>query len=234
MNQRFGNFTSSEIHKLMTDGKAKGTFGKPFYTYIKQKKREAKLGQNIDREAFSYATSWGSCIEGYVNTLLGMEYHFRSKETIFHKEISRWCGTPDLTTNEKVSDVKSPFTLTSFCDLVEDCQTLETFKSEHPDFYWQLISNAILTDKNVIELIVFCPKFEELGKIMEYIDSLEIEDKLEYEWIFNAILNENYKKIPFLINDNYQSLNKFQFEVPQEDKNLLTDRVQQAVKLLNQ
>jgi len=57
---RVGNFTSSSIWMLMTNGRVKGEIGKPAQTYIKHKNRELLLGRNLQKERSSreYNNRW--------------------------------------------------------------------------------------------------------------------------------------------------------------------------------
>lgn len=76
---RFGRFTSSEVYKLMSSGKAKGSFGKPALTYIEEKNMERRLGRGLNVEQNARPMTWGSLLEGYVFDKLGMEYRLCSK-----------------------------------------------------------------------------------------------------------------------------------------------------------
>ena len=236
VNERVGKFTSSEIYRLMTEGKVKGTFGKPALSYIQEKKYERKLKRSLGSEAFSYPTSWGQLMEGYANSLfnlLSFEYEMASKDIINHPTIPSWSGSPDLYTSNTVSDLKCPFTMKSFCELVEACSSLETFKSEYPEYYWQLVSNSILTNKEFIELIVFCPFKSEFLDLSNYIDDLVDEEKMKYEWVYNAILYNKVDKLPYLMDDSdYINMNIFRFVPMDGDRELLVSKILIASELL--
>lgn len=235
INNRVGRFTSSEVWKLLKEGKKAGTFGEKALTYIEEKKYERELGRSINGNAFSHATSYGNFMETYVfNIHLGSEYVFQSKEVIIHPTISYFAGSPDFTTNTIISDCKAPFTLLSFCRLVNNCTMgVEKFKKEHESFYWQLIANSILTNKQEIELIVFCPYYGELAKIFEFNETFDWEENgyspVEFEWINNAILRDN-GQLPYLIEGNkYTNINKFRFAIPAGEKEFLTEKVEMAI-----
>lgn len=231
INKRVGNFTSSEIWKLTTEGKTKGTFGKPAISYIKEKEYERKLGRSLNTESFSYPTSWGHLCEIYAHSLLPLDYVLQSKEVLTHPTIDNWRGSPDLLTDERVGDIKCPYTMKSFCEMVEACSKVETFKSEYFEYYWQLVSNAILTDKKYIELIVFCPFKSELDWVKDMADNYEGDDPFQFKWIYDA----NIKKLPYLIDGNfYTNLNIFTFELDEEDVEYLTSKVLKANELINE
>jgi len=214
---RAGNFTSSEIVALTTNGKVKGTLGAPALTYIEEKNMERRLGRGLKGDTDAKATDWGTCCESYVFTLLGLEYSTISKQTIQHPDYDYWTGTPDSICyghENTIVDLKCPFTLKSFCQLVDGWEKdgILGIRDNHKDgdkFYWQIVSNACLTGCNYGELIVFCPYEHELGAI----------DKSNYPWMA-------YSELPFLIEGcHYKNLNKFRFPIPDEDKKALEERV---------
>src|SRR5688572_15560205 len=119
---RVGCFTSSEIVALMTIGKTAGSFGKPALTYIEEKNMERKLGRKLKNDFEAKETDWGHIGEVIVFDMLGIEYSTISKQTIVHTEIDCWVGTPDSICYGKqntVVDIKAPFTLKSFCKLID-------------------------------------------------------------------------------------------------------------------
>jgi len=222
-NNRVGNFTSSEIWKLTTTGKIKGTFGVPYYSYISDKNHERRACRSLQSNAFSYPTSWGNIIEKYLFNELELEYTLCSSDVLIHKDIPFWKGTPDITTENLVGDIKCPFTLTSFCDLVDMMESgIEAFKKDYREYYWQLVSNSILTGRDEAELIIFCPLKSELQKIRDFVDGYDSFDPFQYKWIIDS----DDRKLPYLIDGKgYERINKFRFVVPKEDKDLLTSRV---------
>src|SRR3990167_1480765 len=162
---RTGNFTSSQIGKLMTYGKDGKSFGKPALTYIDERNMERRLGRSLQTEISSRPTSWGHTLEGVVFNILETNYKLSSDETITHPTIPFFCGRPDGVKYEEggkidaVFDFKSPFTLKSFCLLV-DAKNIETLRETHPEgdtYYWQIVANSILTGAKFGEIIVFVP-----------------------------------------------------------------------------
>jgi hypothetical protein len=233
--KRVAHFTSSEIYQLMSNGRGKGEYGKPFYSYIKEKRMEMKLLRSIDIKTQAKPTTWGNMLEGRVFDLLGMEYKLCSQETLQHPEIPFWSGSPDALKFDEgntVVDVKCPFTIQSFCTLVE-CTSTDALRSEHKDgekYFQQLVSNAILTNSKYAELIVYCPFKGELDEIRKLTELPENLDK-NCSWINWASDSE----LPYLLEEGgYKNLNILRWEVSQDDKDRLTERVQEAVKLLNQ
>lgn len=239
-NNRVGNFTSSEIWKLFKEGRKTRTFGEKALTYIQEKRFEKELCRSINTNAFAHLTSWGNFMEIYVhNKKLGHEYSLRSKEVLRHPEIPNFAGSPDFITETKVSDCKAPYTLTSFCKLVKNCEAgKESFKENHDDYYYQLVANSILTNKNVIELIVYLPYYTEFNDIMAFNDEFDWEgngyNPFEFKWITDAILRDN-GQLPYLVEwGKFKNLNKFEFEVTESDKNEVIEKINKASELLAQ
>src|SRR6185437_4228886 len=150
---RIGNFTSSEIGALMSKDRSGKGFGAPALTYIKETNMERRLGRSLTDEINARPLIWGKLLEGHVFSLLGLEYTLSSTETISHPSISFWSGSPDggnYQPARTVVDIKCPITLKSFCQLVDAYREggIEKVRDDHKDgekYYWQLVSNAILT-----------------------------------------------------------------------------------------
>lgn len=233
-NSRVGNFTSSEIYNLTTKDRSGKGFGKPALTYIEEKIMERLLGRRLDSESNAKPLVWGRFAEKIAFGLLGMTYTLCSQDTLTHSEIEHWRGTPDVLTSDTVGDIKCPFTLKSFCQLVlplyrglSGIDAMNEIRSNHKDgdkYYWQLVSNAVLTGKKYAELIVYCPYFSEIPKIR-----MAADGEPDAHFIQFAMDGE----LPY-INDNgyFKNINVIRFEVPDEDKDFLTERVLTAVEML--
>lgn len=252
---RQGNFNSSEIVALTTNGKEQGTFGKPFYTFIEECNMERRLGTSIETEISARALSWGNLCERYVfQEKLGTEYTLESKETLVHPEIDFWVGSPDGRKYDEggtVTDTKAPFTKKSFCQLVHplycglngmDAMNAIRFgfkdkesnqHEKHKDgekFYWQLGSNACILGTDYAELIAFIPYKNELEAIRELASQVDDpEEQKKYYWIAQASDDE----LPWIPEGGfYQNLNIIRFKVPLVDKLFLKQRVIEGGKKL--
>ena len=226
---RGGKFTSSAIHLLMKEGRQAGTFGAPALKYIKEKNRELLLGRELQKERSSRPTSWGNLVESRVYNLLSTEYTLCSSVRYTHSDIKRWSGAPDMITDTKVCDIKCPFSLDVFCDKADliMANDVEGLKKQFPENYWQLISNSILTEKNVCELIIYMPYIREILEIKESLSMYE-RDLNEVAWLNWA----NDRELPYLIEGNYyKNLYILTWEASEEDKEYLTQRVKQAIEL---
>ncbi|MGN6438503.1 MAG: hypothetical protein ACTHMM_18310 [Agriterribacter sp.] len=233
---RIGNFTSSEIFNLTKEGKKAGTWGAPALTYIKECNMERRLGRSITDETNARPLTWGKLVESRAFEMLGLEYTLSSTETDVHPEISFWAGSKDGTKEDTVIDIKCPITLKSFCQLVDPVynglsgmEAIQAIRDDHKDgekYYWQLVSNAILSGKRFAELIVYMPYQSEISEIKRLADG-----KPNAMWISFAGEDE----LPFLPdNGYYKNINIIRFEVSDYDKNLLTEKVKAAGELLIQ
>jgi hypothetical protein len=226
---RIGRFTSSGVWQLMTNGRTAGTTGKPFETYVKQKAREKKLFRSITNDASSKPTSWGKYLEKRAFSKLDIEYSLTSDVTTEHPKIPNFAGSTDglkFDVERTVFDIKCPFTLTAFCDMVE-CTTDEMLLKEFPEYFYQLIANSMIHNTKWCELIVYVPYLSELSDIRIGV-KYEGNSK-EIQWIEYA---ENYE-LPYIHpHSNYKDLNFLRFEAKQEYKDALTERLLLANELI--
>lgn len=223
---RVGKFTSSEIYLLMKNGRGSAP-SVATTSYIEEKRMERRLQRSLNADVSGRPTIWGNLLELRLSTLLSpFEYDYRSAESIVHPTIPTWAGTPDFTAMDRVADAKCPYTLKAFCQLADIAiaQDLEKFKSTKPEYYWQLVSNAVLTGKPKAELIPYCPYKDELAAIREMCE-VSNEDQNKLAWIFFS----SDEDLPYLIPGGYyKNMYSFIFDVPQDDIAALTEAVQQA------
>ena len=248
------NFTSSENYRLMTNGKKAGEPGAPFKEYVEEKNFEIKLGRSIKCEAKAQSLTWGKCLEKIVFEQLGIRYKECSQETIINPNLAHHAGSPDGIKTEgeiiTVAEVKCPQTLKSFCQLV-DCipmiekegiwfadpdakgyEIIAAVRENHKDgdkFYWQCISNAILTNARFAELIIFCPYYSQLNEVRAMAQTFVDAG----DWSYNWIAKGEDASLPYLLESGrYNNLNVIRWEVSELDKKALTDRIEMASKLL--
>jgi len=230
--ERIGNFTSSEIVAL-TKRDPKGiNFGAPALTYIEECNMERQLGRSISTDTSSRPTSWGKLIEKFLfEKKLGTEYQLLSQESVMHPTINCWAGSPDGkkfvdTVANTVVEIKSPFTLKSFCQLAN--KSMFAIRKNHKEgekYYHQILSNAILTGCEYAELIVYCPYKEDLQEIRDYASNIDGPEQKDYYWITQA----DDEELPYLIKGNfYKDLNIIPVDVPAEDRDFLTKCVLEA------
>lgn len=228
---RIGNPTSSGIVALTSMNRKGDGPGAPFQTYVDEKNMERKLGRSLDTETNARALVWGKLLEGRVfEEILGLEYTLNSQETMQHPTIHFWTGSPDgfkYDHGKTVVDIKAPITLKSFCQLVDPLydgmngiEAMNVVRSTHKDgdkYYWQLVSNSVLSESKFAELIVYVPFQDELDEIKRLADGVA-----HCMWIQFA----DELELPFIKRGgHYSNRNIIRFEVPEEDKEFLTQRV---------
>lgn len=227
---RVGQFTSSSIYKLMSNGRGgftTGNVGAPFHTYVKEKQYEIMMGRSLSTEVQSRPTSWGNLCEKRAFDLLPMNYILESKTRYQHKTIDRWSGMPDIVTNDGiVGDIKCPFTLKSAVELILSFNSVDEFKKHSPEYYWQLVSNKILTESDVCELHVYVPYKYELSEIRDMINDYNDPDELSW---MHYVTDEH---LPYFIEGKkFKNLTSFRFTPSYEDEQMLESRVLKALNL---
>lgn len=234
---RIGKFTSSEISKLTANGKKSGEFGKPFHTYVKQKKQERKLKRSLSIGEAGRASQWGKLVEHWLMyerpEIIGMEYTLTPSLTVAHHEFKdSWCGSRDGFNNntKAVIDLKCPYTLGSFADFA-DCATIEEVRTNTQsgeDYYWQLVSNAAIAGVKKAELIIFMPTLSQLNEIQLYAHD-GLHEMSNINWIYSTSTYD----MPYLPEDSeYKNIIRFEFEISDGDLQFLTERVKIASEFL--
>ena len=225
---RNGNITSSTCFKLFGSNSI-------YNTYIEEKNLERKLGRSLTSEAYSNDMAWGTFLESRVNDLLGTSYYLCSNDTSVHKDYDFWSGTKDFiiydgNTKVGISELKcyQPKNFAKYSDAI----MLHDFTILKKDFakeYWQAVSNAIIEQVDIAELLCYCPYKSELSAIRQMAVDYDKADSWKYDFIYK-------KEDSWLawIPDGgyYKNLNIFRFIVPQTDKDLLTSKIKEAGKLL--
>jgi hypothetical protein len=232
--QRLGNFTSSNIYKLLSKAKNGKDFGAPALSYIEELNIEREMGIHLGNETSARPLDWGKHCEQFAFDHISTEYIITSDITTAHPTLPFWVGSADGYKEDTVFDLKCPMTRKSFFGLVAgdnirsmiDGFTRNEFKYKaHTDaekYYWQLVSNAIILGKKYAELIVYMPYQSELLTIKEAAKDF-------YNWIHYSADIE----LPYLPDGGkFQNINIIRFEVPQSDIDLLTECVTEASKYL--
>jgi len=236
---RIGRVTSSQASRLMGDitaaaAKRGETIPTAAKTYIKEMIYERKLGRSLGLGKSTNSTNWGNFLEQFVHQHegIGLGYIIDSSTTLPHPTINGWVGSPDMKDLNRsvVADIKC-FEPLNFCQYIEALeQGIEVFKSEYPKEYWQLISNSIILGVDNIEAIVYMPYEKDLEDIRNEAAAYDEYDKHKYRFIYELPAYQ----LPCLpISSSYKDLNIFTFAAPQADKDLLTAKVIEALKMVD-
>lgn len=234
--ERIGRFTSSNIYRLLgSDAVIK--------TYILEKKAERSLGRSVDLGATSQPLIWGKVAEYYCHKFhLGLEYSLISKQTVTHPKIKFWSGSPDAEKKETACEIKcyepKKFYLFSIAllQLKEGLITLDAFKKDFKEEYYQVVSNAILLNKPKAELIAYTPTEEQLIQIRQEIEETNVLEVLGIElWQGRFIYEKNIYNLSYIPTGiDYPNFVSYEFVIPADDIILLTKAVLNAEKLLTQ
>lgn len=172
-NQRKYRFTSSCVHKLITEPRSKeaksaGELGETAKSYIMEKVT-LEIGGFIP-EFENDATEWGNNQEDktrrWYEQLTGLEVI----EIGFIKVNDFYGGSPD---NAVIDDsetdrvggleIKNPYNSTNH---LKHCliDSAEYFKAKHPEYYWQCISHMITLDTSWCDFVSFDERIDhEIG-----------------------------------------------------------------------
>lgn len=235
---RNGTFSSSQNWKLTKNNPKGDDFGKVAKEYIEQVKKERRIGRAIKKEFNSRPTDWGKLCEGFVfdNKIEDINYSLVSQKRLVHPLYEFWTGAPDLIKNETVVDIKCPYDMETFINKIDALNAvIETYKKEFEEDYWQHISNSILLESNgfnvkYFEAVIYCPYKKDLNRIRNYADALPEEKKS-----LKFVIYTEDEMLPYIPDDckEFKDLNIFNFEVPKQDQEFLTERIIKAGKLLN-
>jgi hypothetical protein len=235
--ERTGAFTSSKAYLLMASGKGQNGFSAGALTYIEERRIERNLGRSCGTDNPNKAMLWGHFNELRVYELIGgkefSEYSLVSNESIIHPDYNFWSGSPDLMAQNKVGDIKcyapKNFALLTDAILLKD---IPNFRKTHPEEYWQLVSNAAICKVGLAESISYMPHEKELIELKEMADYMEGDDQWKYKFISDAV-DYNKESLSFLPDEGfYKSLNRFEFKVPTEDIEKLTEKILLAESMI--
>ena len=226
----------------MTNGRAKDSFGAHFYSYVAEKNMERRLGRALSADIEAKPFAWGKLGERRCFEVLSTEYELVSNITLVHPTIHWWKGSPDsLKGKDVVGEIKCPWTLKAFCELVDPyikdgvivhpALSIEAVLENHEHgakYFWQIVSNGVLTGSKYGELIIHMPYESEIEKIQAMAAPSALNEEI-FKWIYYA----SPSSLPYILDGgHYKNLNKIKFEIKQEWVDSLTYRMEEAGKLL--
>jgi hypothetical protein len=238
---RVARFTSSKISVLMVDGKGKYGFGAGAITYINQKLMELELGRGISLPVNKWEMSWGKLWEVWVHWQLGSEYELIIDKTTIHSKYEFWSGSEDFKVKTDagcISELKC-YQMENHFKYSKCLQQgdVRIFKKEFPSEYWQIVSNSCIHNTKYGEAIAFMPTEENLIEMRELVEDTDYVEKhiKDDPFKYKFITDKDLWDLPFIpSHSDFPSMTKFRFIVPIDDKILLTKRVLDANKLLNE
>jgi len=233
--KRQGRFTSSQAYRICASLK-NGKPSQAFFGYVNEVKIERFLNRRAKTGVSVKATKWGKLMEMVLFDKLGLKYSMSSVETILHPKYGAfWSGTPDLIAEYKTAEIKC-FEPLKFGSLVMAMETKDTeiIKKEQKEVYWQTISNSILKGFDKAEIIAFMPYKKDLIKIFNDLDATDfLMDNNLKPYDYQFFNEDNIEEYGYLPDDSKaKDINTFEFIIPEEDREFLTQRMIEASKLL--
>ena len=209
-------FTSSNVHRIVTDprtkeAKAKGELSETTKAYIVEKITEENDGylQNVDTEA----TVWGVENESKARHFYTKLTNIEVEDVGFLQYNDYYGGSPDgIVYHNNIKgclEIKCPFISTNHTKHCE-IRTIADFKEKIPKYYWQCVSHMIVSDAQFCDFVSFDPRVNKVGFFMFRLHRNEEEvnfllDKLkkakEYkDWYSNTYLNSTNEHFIILYN----------------------------------
>lgn len=177
---RKGKITSSEISKILGEGKAKGDLlGATAKSYLMSRVSE-KLGGFTERTE-NKATKWGTAMEPEAIKMFEKKFNVEVEEAPFIEFMRHYGGSPDgLIGYDGLIEVKSPYNSTNHFSYLL-IKSVEDFKRIKSEYYWQCVSNIIVTGRSYCTFITFDPRVDTVFQLGTYtIKREEIQDDINY------------------------------------------------------
>lgn len=221
---RHGRFTSSQIYRLLGSKRVRET-------YLEEKAIERRMQSSLDAGGHSQSIAWGNFMELVVFSELGLEYQIMSNTTVIHPDHKFWAGSCDLLVpKKKIAEIKcyqkKNFALYTDAILKKDTELL---KKDFASEYWQIVSNAIINQVPNGEAITYMPYESQLPELRALAENHDGAD----QWKYRFITELPGSHLPLLKDGGYyKSVNKFEFEIPKEDIEKLTNVVLESEELI--
>ena len=163
---RKGKITSSEIHKIMSEGRGKESLGETGKTYLLEKVSESLGG--FTQGASGAALEWGVELEDLAVEMYEKRLNYKVEKASFISFSEFYGGSPDgLVKPDGIIEVKCPYTSTNHFKhgLIK---TPEAFKKVANNYYYQCISNMICADAQWCDFVSFDPRLDEQYSLFVY------------------------------------------------------------------
>ena len=207
LQDRCGLITSSNIYKIIGKGRAKDKlFTDSGESYLNQVVHESITGQVAD-EVTSKAMEWGIQHEVLaIEALRSSKYpdieHYGVDNPRIYKSFSNEYhgGSPDFvcTVNgiKTVGEIKCPYTGSNVIELL-GYNIEDDIKSNYPEYYWQVLSNMMLTGASEGLLCIFDPRMtiNKIKHISVYGRNEDMELLTERLELAKKFINEKIKGI---------------------------------------
>lgn len=162
---RLGRFTSSEMYKLMTEPRNKGDkeagkLSEGAMTYVGIKVAEVLTGQPKS-ESYAYPLVYGKELEPQAIEYFIKKTGYTYEPAMFVPFGDHSGGSPDGYINENdLLEVKCPWASENQVDYLMLTDQYD-LKRNHPNHYWQCMSNLLFTDKDQLHFVAYDPRMSQ-------------------------------------------------------------------------
>jgi hypothetical protein len=191
--ERYGRFTPSELHRLMTEPRIKTeVLSQGAITYIKEKVTETLIEDSSEETQFSNAaTAWGNSYEDEAINIFSdlVDTEIIRPGLIIYNDY--FCGTPDGIAKDKSFgiEVKCPYNSSIHLDNL--LLSKEDFRKARKEYYYQIQGYAILTGINDWYFVSYDPRQKESLRMVH----LSInKDEVDVSLIHKKLKVANYFK----------------------------------------
>lgn len=159
---RVGRFTASEIFKLMTEPRNKsdkeaGNLSEGAMTYVHIKVAETLTGQPKS-ESYAYPLVYGKELEPQAIEYFIKKTGFSYEPATFVPFGEHCGGSPDGYINQVDGlEIKCPFQSENQVDYLMLTDQWD-LKRNHPNYYWQCMSNLLFTQKEQWHFVTYDPR----------------------------------------------------------------------------
>jgi hypothetical protein len=180
---RVGRFTASEMYKLMTDPRSKsdkdaGKLSEGAMTYVNQKVAEVLTGQPKS-ESYAYPLVYGKELEPQAIEYFLKRTGFTYEPAMFVPFGDHSGGSPDGYINEnELIEVKCPFQSENQVDYLMLTDQWD-IKRNHPNHYWQCMSNLLFTEKEKLHFVAYDPRMENEKHRLVHIEIKPVSEDFE-------------------------------------------------------
>lgn len=170
---RLGRFTSSEIHKLITEPKAvkdkeAGRLGETGYGYVNDRVAEIMTGQ-AKQQGYAFPLVYGKETEPVAIEAFVDKTGFKWESCGFYPYTDHAGGSPDGIINEEdILEVKCPYDSGKQVEylMLNDQFDLMRFNK---DYYWQCQANLLFTGMKQCHFVCFDPRMIEEKNRLQHI-----------------------------------------------------------------
>lgn len=161
---RIGRFTSSEMHKLMTnprskEAKEKGELSETAKSYIMVKVAESLSGRKKP-DSYAYPIVYGKETEPQAIEHFIEQTGFKYEKIGFIAFGDHAGGSPDGLINDvEILEVKCPWALETQIDYLMLTDQYD-LKRCFPEYYWQCQSNLLFADVKVCHFVTYDPRYD--------------------------------------------------------------------------